>query len=213
MMVVRFYPGQGTKGVVIMPTALTKNTPAPKPKTPSQKVIDKAVKDAVKEALSDVADSNERFSLYSRDEEMDIGAMSVSMVKYPMYAILLMIAVIGFMNLINTMITSIVTRKKELGMLQAIGLSDRQMTRMLSGEGLVFTAGTLAASLTLGNIFGYLIFLWGRDSGFMSVTEYHYPVWESLLLALVLVAGQLLVTWVIGRRMRRESLIDRIRNE
>ena len=30
---------------------------------------------------------------------------------------------------------------------------------------------------------------------------------------LVLVAGQLLVTWVIGRRMRRESLIDRIRNE
>lgn len=37
-----------------MPTALTKNTPAPKPKTPSQKVIDKAVKDAVKEALSDV---------------------------------------------------------------------------------------------------------------------------------------------------------------
>ena len=169
--------------------------------------------DDVKEALSDVADSNERFSLYSRDEEMDIGAMSVSMVKYPMYAILLMIAVIGFMNLINTMITSIVTRKKELGMLQAIGLSDRQMTRMLSGEGLVFTAGTLAASLTLGNIFGYLIFLWGRDSGFMSVTEYHYPVWESLLLALVLVAGQLLVTWVIGRRMRRESLIDRIRNE
>ena len=169
--------------------------------------------DDVKEALSDVADSHERFSLYSRDEEMDIGAMSVSMVKYPMYAILLMIAVIGFMNLINTMITSIVTRKKELGMLQAIGLSDRQMTRMLSGEGLVFTAGTLAASLTLGNIFGYLIFLWGRDSGFMSVTEYHYPVWESLLLALVLVAGQLLVTWVIGRRMRRESLIDRIRNE
>ena len=34
-----------------------------------------------------------------------------------------------------------------------------------------------------------------------------------VLLALVLVAGQLLVTWVIGRRMRRESLIDRIRNE
>lgn len=175
--------------------------------------VDDDMYDDVKEALWGVADSNERFSLYSRDEEMDIGAMSVSMIKYPMYAILLMIAVIGFMNLINTMITSVVTRKKELGMLQAIGLSDRQMSRMLSGEGLVFTAGTLAASLTIGNIFGYMIFLWGRDSGFMSVTEYHYPVWESVILAVVLIAGQLLVTWATGKRMRRESIIDRIRNE
>ena len=166
-----------------------------------------------KTALQNIVDENERFSLYSRDEEMDIGAMSVNMVKYPMYAILLMIAVIGFMNLINTMITSIITRKKELGMLQAIGLSDRQLTRMLAGEGMVFTAGTLVASLTLGNVLGYLIFLWGRDSGFMSVTQYHYPLWESLLLAAVLIVGQLLVTWAIGKRMRRESLIDRIRNE
>ena len=98
-------------------------------------------------------------------------------------------------------------------MLQAIGLSDRQLTKMLAGEGMVFTAGTLIASMTLGNIFGYLIFLWGKESGFMSVTQYHYPVWESLLLAVVLIAGQLLVTWAIGKRMRRESLIDRIRNE
>ena len=169
--------------------------------------------DEAKTALQNIVDENERFSLYSRDEEMDIGAMSVNMVKYPMYAILLMIAVIGFMNLINTMITSIITRKKELGMLQAIGLSDRQLTRMLAGEGMVFTAGTLVASLTLGNVLGYLIFLWGRDSGFMSVTQYHYPLWESLLLAAVLIVGQLLVTWAIGKRMRRESLIDRIRNE
>ena len=134
------------------------------------------------------------------------------MIKYPMYVILLMIAVIGFMNLINTMITSIITRKQELGMLQAIGLSDRQLTRMLAGEGMVFTAGTLLASMTLGNIFGYLIFLWGKNSHFMSVTEYHYPVWETVALAVLLIVGQMAITFFIGRRMRKESLIDRIRN-
>lgn len=169
--------------------------------------------DSVKTELQNIVDENSRFSLYSRDEELDIGAMSVNVIKYPMYAILLMIAVIGFMNLINTMIISIVTRKKELGMLQAIGLSDRQLTRMLAGEGLVFTAGTLAAALTLGNLLGYLIFLWGKESHFMSVTEYHYPVWESLLLTLILAAGQLIVTWAVGKYMRRESLIERIRND
>lgn len=174
--------------------------------------VEKKKYEYVKEAMEQIADSEEHFSLYTRDEEMAIGAMTVNLIKYPMYAILLMIAVIGFMNLINTMITSIVTRKKELGMLQAIGLTNKQLTKMLAGEGLVFVAGTLIASMTLGNLFGYLIFLWGKASGFMSVTVYHYPVWETLALVLILVVGQLGITFFTGRRVGKESLIDRIRN-
>lgn len=100
---------------------------------------------------------------------------------------------------------------KELGMLQAVGLSDRQLTKMLAGEGLVFVAGTMAAAMTIGNIFGYLVYLWAKDSHFMSVTAYHYPVWETLLLAVMLTAGQLMTTVFIRRRLGRESLIDRIR--
>lgn len=174
-------------------------------------VDDKKYND-IKPQLRAIADANEHFQLYSMDEEMEIGAMSVNLVKYPMYIILIMIAVIGFMNLINTMITSIVTRKRELGMLQAIGLSDRQLSRMLSREGMVFTAGTLLLSLTLGNIFGYLIFLWGKSSGFMSIATYHYPVWETLGLAAALVIGQIFITRFISKKVRKESIIDRIRS-
>lgn len=135
--------------------------------------VEKGSFDDVKAALQEISESDDLFDLFSRDEEMNVGEMSVSLVKYPMYAVLILIAVIGFMNLINTMITSIITRKRELGMLQAVGLSDKQMSRMLAGEGMVFTAFTLIASITVGNLLGYLIFLKGRDSGFMSVTQYH----------------------------------------
>ena len=166
----------------------------------------------VKAAMETIAGSQESFDLYSRDEEISIGAMSVNLVKLPMYAILIMIALIGFMNVINTMVTSIVTRKRELGMLQAIGLTNRQLIRMLAGESMVFMAGTLISSLTVGNLLGYLVFLWARDSGFMSVTAYHYPVWETLALALMLVIGQLAITLFIGKRLGKESLIERIRN-
>lgn len=174
--------------------------------------VDEDKYDDIKTQLQSMVDSQERFDMYSRDEEISIGEMSVSMIKYPMYVLLLMIAVIGFMNLINTMITSVITRKQELGVLQAIGLSDRQLTKMLAGEGMVFTAGTLIASMTLGNIFGYLVFLWGKNAGFMSVSVYHYPVWETVALAAMLIIGQLAITFFIGRKMRKESLIDRIRN-
>lgn len=111
------------------------------------------------------------------------------------------------------MITSIVTRKKELGILQALGLSDRQLVRMLSGEGLVFTAGTLLISLTLGNFFGWLFYRWAKQEHFMSISRYHYPLWESVGLALVLLIGQLLITLLISKKMKKKSLIERIRNQ
>lgn len=169
--------------------------------------------DNVKEALTEIVGENEHFGLYSMDVEMLIGRSMVSMTVYPFYLLLALIAVIGFINLINTMITSIVTRKKELAVLQAVGLTGRQLVRMLAGEGLVFTAGTLFISLTLGNLSGYLLFIWAKEEHFMSVSRYHYPLWESVGLTLTLLAGQLLITLCIRKRMEKESLIERIRNE
>lgn len=165
----------------------------------------------VKAIMQEITDSNERFRLYSLDEEMEIGGMSVNMIKYPMYVILIMVAVIGFMNLINTMVTGIVTRRRELGVLQAIGLSDGQLTKMLAGEGMVFTVGTLLTSVTLGNLFGYIIFLKAKSAHFMSVSAYHYPVWETVILVIMLGIGQLAVTYFINKWVHGESLIERIR--
>lgn len=168
--------------------------------------------DSAKKALRKLADKNPHFLLYSIDEERSIGAMSVVLVKYPLYAILIIIAVIGFINLINTMVTSIVTRKRELGILQAIGLSDRQLVKMLAGEGMFFIVGTILLSVTLGNLLGYLIFLWGKNTHFMSVTTYHYPIRETAGLLTVLVLGQVFITRFISSRIHRESLVDRIRS-
>lgn len=169
--------------------------------------------DSVKESLAEIVSQNEHLVLYSMDVEMKIGRYGISLTVYPLYLLLSLIAVISFINLINTMITSIVTRKKELGVLQAIGLSDRQLIKMLAGEGLVFTAGTLLISLTLGNLAGYLLYCLARKEHLMSISRYHYPLWETITLTLVLVVGQILITLFIHHQMKKESLIDRIRNQ
>ncbi len=166
----------------------------------------------VKTALQEIAAENDRFDLYSMDEEMELGRLSLILVKLPMYVLLIMVGLIGCINLINTMITGIVTRKKELGILQAVGLSDRQLRKMLAGEGLYFTAGTLFISVTVGNLFGYLVFLWAKNHRMLGVWKYRYPLWETIGLAAFLIAGQLLITGIMNRRMHRESLIDRIRS-
>lgn len=175
--------------------------------------VEDAQYDSVKEALKEIVSENEHFTLYSMDEEMRISRSSIALITYPVYLLLALIAVIGFISLINTMITSIITRKKELGILQALGLSDRQLVKMLSGEGLVFTAGTLFISLTLGNLFGWLLYKWAKQEQLMNISRYHYPLWESICLALVLLIGQLLITLLISKKMKKESLIERIRNQ
>lgn len=47
----------------------------------------------------------------------------------------------------------------------------------------------------------------------MSISRYHYPLWETAGLVLVLIGGQLLITLFIRKKMEKESLIERIRNQ
>ena len=175
--------------------------------------VDDTYYDSVQETLRELVSENEHFTLYSMDVEMRVGRSSIGLLRSQLYLLLILIAVIGFINLINTMITSIVTRKQELGVLQALGLSNRQLVRMLAGEGLAFTAGTLLISLTLGNFFGWLLCRWAKQEHFISISRYHYPLRETIGLALVLLIGQTVITLFINKKVEKESLIDRIRNE
>ena len=115
------------------------------------------------------------------------------------------------MNLINTMINSIYTRRRELGMIQAIGMSEKQLVRMMQLEGLFYTAGTLLVSLGLGSLAGYGVFLYAKADGMLNITVYHYPVVPAVALAVTVAVIQLLLTYAVARSFRRMSLIDRIR--
>ena len=71
---------------------------------------------------------------------------------------------IGILNLINTMINSVYARKKELGMLQAIGMSGSADDKdAANGRALFYTFGTLALSLGIGSLAGYGLFF--EDEG------------------------------------------------
>ena len=167
---------------------------------------------ALKEALTEIVGAGEKMYLVSWDEELRMGRMIVASIVYPLTALLILIAVISMMSMINTMVTSITTRKRELGMLQAVGLSDRQLVRMLSGEGLFFTAGTLILSFTVGNALGYWLYEWAKEEDFARISSYHYPVMQTVFLCIAMVVGQLFIVFFLKKRIGRESMIDRIRS-
>ena len=57
--------------------------------------------------------------------------------RMPVYIFVMFIGVFGIINLLNTLITNILTRKRELGVLQAVGLSSKQLSKNVIDRGLV----------------------------------------------------------------------------
>ena len=127
------------------------------------------------------------------------------------YGFLIVVGLIGFMNMANTLMISIITRKREFGILQAIGMTNRQLNRMLLGEGLMFTLGTVTVALAVGLPLGYGAFAYIKNAGWIGIHIYHVPCREIGFMAAVIALLQLILSFLLSRNLKKESLIQRIR--
>ena len=55
-------------------------------------------------------------------------------------------------NFINSMVTAIVSRKREFAVIQSVGMTKKQLNRMLVNEGLFYAVLTLVASYLLSSL-------------------------------------------------------------
>lgn len=173
--------------------------------------VEKGKEEAAAEEVRELASEAEVLEVRTFLEENELSENAIRATLYGCYGMLAVFGLIGILNLINTMINSVHVRKKELGMLQAIGMSGRQTVYMLQLEGLFYTAGTLVLSLGLGSILGYVIFLWAKTEGIMGIRVYHYPAVPVVCLAGIVLAVQILITYFVNMNFKKLSLIERIR--
>lgn len=168
---------------------------------------------SVQSALEQMTGESEYYALTTYQDAYKLSNMSIAMTKGAAYALLGIIGVIGFMNMANTLITSIITRRRELGILQAIGMTKKQLNRMLQMEGLVFTIGTLLVSLSLGNVLGYLAWLKCKAGHVIGISTYSVPVAELLVMAGILLVLQAVLSGYMSSYLQKEALIERIRHQ
>ena len=97
----------------------------------------------VEAKLGTIVEENGRIQIETWKSYYDEWKSALTLTRGACYAFLGILGAICIMNMINTMIHSVHVRKKEIGMLQAVGMSDLQLLKMLQLEGLFYTAGTL----------------------------------------------------------------------
>lgn len=173
--------------------------------------VDKSKVAEVTKAVSSIVQEEEFLEMKTYEQAYEEAKNAIGLFVYAGYGALVIFGMIGILNLINTMINSVYARRKELGMLQAIGMSNRQMIRMLQMEGLFYTFGTLALSLGIGSLAGYGLFLKMKADGMFSIKYYEYPVVPAIVLTVVVFLVQLLITYLVNSNFKKQSLIDRVR--
>ena len=100
------------------------------------------------------------------------------------YAMLLLALIIAVLGIVNTLALSVIERTREVGLLRAIGLSRRQLRRMVRLEAIVIAVFGALLGVLMGVVFGVALMASLRDEG-LEVTS--VPVVQ--LVVIVLGAG------------------------
>lgn len=131
--------------------------------------------------------------------------------RTPVYIFILFIGVFGVLNLLNTLITNILTRKRELGILQAAGMSNHQISKMLLTEGLLYTLGVFILSISFGTLFGILVCRIFSAMSVFGEVSYQFPTWEMAGFFIMILAIQFLFSFLTIKQFRKQSLAEQIR--
>ena len=124
-------------------------------------------------------------------------------------ALSFIVGLVGVLNFFNAVLTGIIARRRELAVLQAVGMTGRQLRAMLVWEGLLYALGAAALALALAVALGPVAFhalesLFWFFTYRLDLTPF---LWVTPLFAL-LGAGIPLLT---GRAAARHTLVERLR--
>ena len=121
-------------------------------------------------------------SRYERREEMQDYLITAKVLGTGLSVILLLV---GVMNFVNIMVVNVNTRRYELAILESVGMTKRQIKRMLSMEGCCYWGVSIFLVATVGTAIYIMLFM--IFSQVASYAVFSYPV-----IPLALVAGLVL---------------------
>ncbi|MBC8059217.1 MAG: ABC transporter permease [Clostridiaceae bacterium] len=135
---------------------------------------------------------------------------AILMVKILLYGFVLVVSLIGSVNIINTLTTNIILRKREFATLKSIGLTQKGLKKMIVLEGLLYgIVGAIYGSI-IGCIFSFLLF-----KAMMGFREFSWMVpWEAIVIAgtSAIIIGYLSVLSPLSR-IKKENLIEAVRED
>lgn len=142
------------------------------------------------------------------DKRIEMGEY-ITTIKVLGFSISLILMLIGVMNFINTMTVSVNARRHEFAILESIGMTKRQVKRMLLYEGSYYFGISFALAVILGSgLYWFLYPLFARN---VSYAVFYYPLFPMLLSGILILLVCLIVPMGTYKTEIRNSVVERLR--
>ena len=116
----------------------------------------------------------------------------------------------GILNLINMMSTSILARRREFATMQSIGMTKKQIIKMLTLEGIYYAGFTMISSLLIGMLMSVTILrVLTSQIWFM---KYQFVIWPMLVTFPFLLVLGWLVPKATYHFQGKKSMIEQLKN-
>lgn len=125
-------------------------------------------------------------------------------------AVSVVIALVGVLNFINSMVTAIVSRKREFAVIQSVGMTKRQLNRMLVNEGLFYAVLTLAASYLFSSLAVGVVVRGMVAGGF---TTFRFTLLPLAICTPILLIFAILIPYLCFRNLETHSIVEWLRME
>jgi putative ABC transport system permease protein len=166
---------------------------------------------SVEQSLNTLISNTSHIKMDTYHAQLQSAEFSARTMKLGCYLFMAVVGFIGFMNMANTMIMNITTKKQEYGVLQAVGMTNKQLNLCLQLQGLIFTVGTICVALVVGLPLGYALFAYAKHNGIFGMNVYHVPMTPILAMILLVSLLQIVLSCVLSSNLKKETLVERIR--
>ena len=120
-------------------------------------------------------------------------------------------ALVGIINLMNLIMTSIVTRRHEFASMQSIGMTTKQLRRMVMTESLSYVLRAGVIGTVVAVILGVTAVKLLVENGPIWYMTFHLTILPAILLSVIYIVLALIIPMVALRFLNRQSIVERLR--
>lgn len=120
----------------------------------------------------------------------------------------IILILIGIINFINVMLTGVFTRRKELAVMESVGMTKKQVRKMLMLEGMYYGIITMILILTAGNGIVYAVANMAQKIADYAVFSYPWQLMIAIAAVIMLIC--VIVPAIVYRTLSKESVTERL---
>lgn len=151
------------------------------------------------------------FSVSNLDKQMRDEKSLFTLLGVFAYGLIVVIALIGITNIINTLSTGMELRSREFATLRSIGMTDKQFVGMVRLESVFISVKALVIGVPLGILISYLLCVMMNRMDGAIIYE---PPYKAIILCIVVVIMLIYAIMKLSMtKLRHNNIIETIKNE